>query len=101
VTGTTVSELWLIDSSAWLEYLTQDQDAIIYASAQAHRAQLITGAAAFRGLPFVIIPGCEFVADLYPLHSRRNRTAIRAAAALTASALASKLVVSTREKDHA
>jgi predicted nucleic acid-binding protein len=129
VTGTTVSELWLIDSSAWLEYLTQDHDAakfapfiesgsptlvptivlyevvkvlmrqrgkivadrflsealrrvvvpldedvalaaahignetklamadaIIYATAQAHQAQLVTGDAAFRGLPGVIIP---------------------------------------------
>jgi predicted nucleic acid-binding protein len=129
VTETTVSELWLIDSSAWLEYLTQDQgaakfapfiesvsptlvptivlyevvkvlmrergkteadrfisealrrvvvpldeglalaaahvgnehkltmaDAIIYATAQAHQAQLVTGDAAFRGLPGVIIP---------------------------------------------
>jgi predicted nucleic acid-binding protein len=129
VTGTTVSELWLIDSSAWLEYLTQDvnaakfapyiesdatvlvptiilyevtkkllrergknesdlfvsealrrvvvslseelalaaalisnetklamADAIIYATAQAHQAQLITGDTAFRGLPGVIIP---------------------------------------------
>jgi predicted nucleic acid-binding protein len=129
VTGTTVSELWLIDSSAWLEYLTQDQDAakfapfiesgvstlvptivlyevvkvlmrqrgkvvadrfifealrrvvvslteelalaaaqisnetklamadaIIYATAQAHQAQVVTGDAAFRGLPGVIIP---------------------------------------------
>jgi len=129
VTGTTVSELWLIDSSAWLEYLTQDvnaanfapyiesgatvlvptivlyevtkkllrergktesdlfvsealrrvvvslseelalaaaqisnetklamADAIIYATAQAHQAQLVTGDAAFRGLPGVIIP---------------------------------------------
>jgi predicted nucleic acid-binding protein len=129
VTGTTVSELWLIDSSAWLEYLTQDQDAakfapfiesgnatlvptivlyevvkvlmrqggkiaadrflsealrrvvvaldedlalaaahisnetkltmadaIIYATARAHQAQLVTGDAAFRGLPGVIIP---------------------------------------------
>lgn len=129
MTGTTVSELWLIDSSAWLEYLTQDQDAakfapfiesgnatlvptivlyevvkvlmrergkiaadrfisealrrvvvaldedlalaaaqvsnetklamadaIIYATAQAHQAQLVTGDAAFRGLPGVIIP---------------------------------------------
>jgi predicted nucleic acid-binding protein len=129
VTGTTVSELWLIDSSAWLQYLTQDQDAakfapfiesgtatlvptivlyevvkvlmrergknvadrfisealrrvvvpldeglavaaahisnetklgmadaIIYATAQAHQAQVVTGDAAFRGLPGVIIP---------------------------------------------
>jgi predicted nucleic acid-binding protein len=129
VTGTTVSELWLIDSSAWLEYLTQDQDAakfapfiesaiptlvptivlyevvkvlmrergkteadrfisealrrvvvpldedlalaavhvsnehklamadaIIYATAQTHQAQLVTGDGAFRGLPGVIIP---------------------------------------------
>jgi predicted nucleic acid-binding protein len=129
VTGTTVSELWLIDSSAWLEYMTQDQDAakfapsiesgsptlvptivlyevvkvlmrergkivadrfisealrrvvvpldedlalaaahisnetklamadaVIYATAQAHQAQLVTGDAAFRGLPGVIIP---------------------------------------------
>ncbi len=129
VTGTTVSELWLIDSSAWLEYLTQDRDAakfapyiergsatlvptivlyevvkvlmrergkteadrfisealrrvvvpldeglalaaahvsnerklamadaIIYATARAHQAQLVTGDAAFRGLPDVIIP---------------------------------------------
>ena len=129
MTGTTVSELWLIDSSAWLEYLTQDHDAakfapfiesgsptlvptivlyevvkvlmrqrgkivadrflsealrrvvvpldedvalaaahignetklamadaIIYATAQAHQAQLVTGDAAFRGLPGVIIP---------------------------------------------
>jgi predicted nucleic acid-binding protein len=129
VTGTTVSELWLIDSSAWLEYLTQDRDAakfapfiesasptlvptivlyevvkvlmrelgkseadrfisealrrvvvpldevlalaaahvgnqhklamadsIIYATAQAHQAQPVTGDAAFRGLPGVIIP---------------------------------------------
>jgi predicted nucleic acid-binding protein len=129
VTETTVSELWLIDSSAWLEYLTQDQDAakfapfiesvspklvptivlyevvkvlmrergkteadrfisealrrvvvpldeglalaaahvgnehkltmadaIVYATAQAHQAQLVTGDAAFRGLPGVIIP---------------------------------------------
>jgi predicted nucleic acid-binding protein len=129
VTGTTVSELWLIDSSAWLEYLTQDQDAakfapfiesrspalvptivlyevvkvlmrergkvaadrfisealrrvvvpldedlalaaahisneaklamadaVIYATAQAHQAKLVTGDAAFRGLPDVIIP---------------------------------------------
>ena len=31
MTGTTVSELWLIDSSAWLEYLTQDQDAAKFA----------------------------------------------------------------------
>jgi predicted nucleic acid-binding protein len=129
VIGTTVSELWLIDSSAWLEYLTQDvnaakfapyiesgsatlvptivlyevvkalmrergkteadlfisealrrvvvpldedlalaaahvsnehklamANAIIYATAQAHQAQLVTGDAAFRGLPSVIIP---------------------------------------------
>jgi len=129
VTGTTVSELWLIDSSAWLEYLTQDvdaakfapyiegdvptlvptivlyevvkvlmrergkmvadrfisevlrrvvepleeglalaaahisnetklamADAIIYATAQARQAQLVTGNTAFRGLPGVIIP---------------------------------------------
>jgi predicted nucleic acid-binding protein len=129
VTGTTVSELWLIDSSAWLEYLTQDRDAakfapfiesaspalvptivlyevvkvlmrergeteadrfisaalrcvvvpldedlalaaaqvsnehklamadaIIYATAQTNQAQLVTGDAAFRGLPGVIIP---------------------------------------------
>jgi predicted nucleic acid-binding protein len=129
VTETTVSELWLIDSSAWLEYLTQDRDAakfapfiesgastlvptivlyevvkvlmrergkiaadrfisealrrvvvpldeelalaaahvsneaklavtdaIIYATAQAHQAQLVTGDSAFRGLPGVIIP---------------------------------------------
>jgi predicted nucleic acid-binding protein len=129
VTGTTVSELWLIDSSGWLEYLTQDldaakfapyiesasptvvptmvlyevvkilmrergqvaadrfisealrhvvvpldeglalaaahisnehklamADAIIYATAQDHQAQLVTGDAAFRGLPGVIIP---------------------------------------------
>ena len=129
MTGTIVSELWLIDSSAWLEYLTQDvnastfapyiesgatvlvptivlyevtkkllqergktesdlfvsealrrvvvslseelalaaaqisnetklamADAIIYATAQAHQAQLVTGDAAFRGLPGVIIP---------------------------------------------
>ncbi len=129
MTETTVSELWLIDSSAWLEYLTQGQDAakfapfiesrsatlvptivlyevvkilmrecgkiaadrfisealrrlvvpldeglalaaahisnqtklamadaIIYATAQAHQAQLVTGDAAFRGLPGVIIP---------------------------------------------
>jgi len=129
VTGTTVSELWLIDSSGWLEYLTQDvdaakfapfiesasptllpttvlyevvkvlmrergkiaadrfisaalrrvvvpldeglalaaahisnetklamADAIIYATAQAHQAQLVTGDAAFLGLPGVIIP---------------------------------------------
>jgi predicted nucleic acid-binding protein len=129
VTATTVSELWLIDSSAWLEYLTQDTDAakfapfiesssptlvptivlyevvkmlkrergqtesdrflsaalrrmvvpldeelalaaaqvsnttklaladsILYATAQVHQAQLVTGDAAFRGLPGVIIP---------------------------------------------
>jgi predicted nucleic acid-binding protein len=129
VTAATVSELWLIDSSAWLEYLTQDvdaakfapyiesdvptlvptivlyevvkvlmrergkivadrfisealrrvvepldeglalaaahvsigtklamADAIIYATAQHHQAQLVTGDAAFRGLPGVIIP---------------------------------------------
>jgi predicted nucleic acid-binding protein len=129
VTGTTVSELWLVDSSAWLEYLTQDRDAakfapfiesaspalvptivlyevvkvlmrergkteadrfisaalrsivvpldedlalaaaqvsnehklamadaIIYATAQTNRAQLVTGDAAFRSLPGVIIP---------------------------------------------
>jgi predicted nucleic acid-binding protein len=129
VTETTVSELWLIDSSAWLEYLTQDEDAakfapfiesgsatlvptivlyevvkvlmrergkvaadrfisealrrvvvpldealalaaahisnetklamadaIVYATAQAHQAQLVTGDAAFRGLPSVVIP---------------------------------------------
>jgi predicted nucleic acid-binding protein len=129
VTGTTVSELWLIDSSGWLEYLTQDvdaakfapfiesgsptlvptivlyevvnvlmrergknaadrfisealrrivvpldeglalaaahisnetklamADAIIYATAQDHQAQLVTGDASFRGLPGVIIP---------------------------------------------
>jgi predicted nucleic acid-binding protein len=129
VTETTVSELWLIDSSAWLEYLAQDRDAakfapfiesgastlvptivlyevvkvlmrergkiaadrfisealrrvvvpldeelalaaahlsdeaklamadaIIYATAQAHQAQLVTGDSAFRGLPGVIIP---------------------------------------------
>jgi len=129
VTGTTVSELWLIDSSAWLEYLTQDvdaakfapyiesdvptlvptivlyevvkvlmrergkmvadrfisevlrrvvepleeglalaaahisnetklamADAIIYATAHARQAQLVTGNTAFRGLPGVIIP---------------------------------------------
>jgi predicted nucleic acid-binding protein len=129
VTETTVSELWLIDTSAWLEYLTQDQnaakfapfiesgsstlvptivlyevvkvllrqrgkvvadrfisevlrcvvvpldeelalaaahisnetrlamaDAIIYATAQAHQAQLVTADAAFRGLPNVILP---------------------------------------------
>jgi predicted nucleic acid-binding protein len=129
VTGTTVSELWLVDSSAWLEYLTQDRDAakfapfiesaiptlvptivlyevvkvlmrergkteadrfisealrrvvvpldeglalaaahvsnehklamadaIIYATAQTHRAQLVTGDVAFRGLAGVIIP---------------------------------------------
>ncbi|MGD0427463.1 MAG: type II toxin-antitoxin system VapC family toxin [Candidatus Acidiferrales bacterium] len=129
MTGTTVSELWLIDSSAWLEYLTQDvdaakfapyiesdvptlvptivlyevvkvlmrergkmvadrfisevlrrvvepleeglalaaahisnetklamADAIIYATAQARQAQLVTGNTAFRGLPGVIIP---------------------------------------------
>jgi predicted nucleic acid-binding protein len=129
VTATTVSDLWLIDSSAWLEYLTQDTDApkfapfiegdsptlvptivlyevvkillrergkteaerfisaalrrmvipldedvalaaahvsnttklamadsIIYATAQAHHAQVVTGDAAFRGLPGVIIP---------------------------------------------
>jgi predicted nucleic acid-binding protein len=129
VTATTVSELLLIDSSAWLEYLTQDTDAakfapfiesssprlvptivlyevvkilrrergqsesdrfisaalrgrvvpldeqlalaaaqvsnttklamadsIIYATAQVHQAQLVTGDAAFRGLPGVIIP---------------------------------------------
>ena len=129
MTGTIVSELWLIDSSAWLEYLTQDQDAerfapyiesasptllptivlyevvkvlmrergkteadrfisealrrvvvpldedlalaaarisiehklamadaIIYTTAQAHQAQLVTGDAAFRGLLGVIIP---------------------------------------------
>ena len=129
MTGTTVSELWLIDSSAWLEYLTQDvdaakfapyiesevptlvptivlyevvkvlmrergkivadrfisealrrvvepldeglalaaayvsnetklsmADAIIYATAQARQAELVTGDAAFRGLPGVIIP---------------------------------------------
>ena len=31
-------------------------DAIIYATAQAHQAQLVTGDAAFRGLPGVIIP---------------------------------------------
>jgi predicted nucleic acid-binding protein len=129
VTETTASDLWLIDTSAWLEYLTQDQnaakfapfiegggstlvptivlyevvkvlmrqrgkvvadrfisealrrvvvpldeelalaaahisnetklamaDAIIYATAQAHQAQLVTADAAFRGLPNVIIP---------------------------------------------
>lgn len=129
MTATTVSELLLIDSSAWLEYLTQDTDAakfapfiendsptlvptivlyevvkillrergktesdrfisvalrrvivpfdeglalaaahvsnttklamadsIIYATAQAHQAQVVTGDAAFRGLPGVIIP---------------------------------------------
>ncbi|MFZ0519734.1 MAG: type II toxin-antitoxin system VapC family toxin [Candidatus Acidiferrales bacterium] len=129
MTETTVSELLLIDSSAWLEYLTQDTDApkfapfiesespcivptivlyevvkvlmrrrgkteadrfisaalrrtvvsldeglaleaaqvsnltklamadsIIYATARAHEAQLVTGDAAFRGLPGVIIP---------------------------------------------
>ena len=129
MTATTVSELRLIDSSAWLEYLTQDQDAakfspyiesgsptlvptivlyevvrilmrergkiaadrfisealrrvvvpldedlalaavhvsnehklamadaIIYATAQTHQAQLVTGDGAFRGLPGVIIP---------------------------------------------
>ena len=129
MTATTVSELLLIDSSAWLEYLTQDPDAakfapfiessspmlvptivlyevvkilrrergqaesdrfisaalrhmvvpldeelalaaaqvsnttklamadsIIYATAQVHQAQLVTGDAAFRGLPGVIIP---------------------------------------------
>jgi predicted nucleic acid-binding protein len=129
VTETTVSELWLLDSSAWLEYLTQDvdaakfapyiesggatlvptivlyevvkvltrergkviadrfisealrrvvvpldeglalaaahisnetklamADAIIYATAQDRQAQLVTGDAAFRGLPGVIIP---------------------------------------------
>jgi predicted nucleic acid-binding protein len=129
VTETTVSELLLIDSSAWLEYLTQDTDApkfapfiesespclvptivlyevvkilmrrrgkteadrfisaalrrtivsldeglaleaaqvsnttklamadsIIYATARAHNAQLVTGDTAFRGLPGVIIP---------------------------------------------
>jgi predicted nucleic acid-binding protein len=128
-TGTTVSDLWLIDSSAWLEYVTQDleaekfapfiesgtpvliptivfyevvkklrrergksesdrfisqalrhmvvplseelalaaadisnekklamADAIIYATAQAYQAQLVTGDAAFRGLSGVIIP---------------------------------------------
>lgn len=31
-------------------------DAIIYATARAHQAQLVTGDAAFRGLPDVIIP---------------------------------------------
>ena len=31
MTETTVSELWLIDSSAWLEYLTQDVDAAKFA----------------------------------------------------------------------
>jgi toxin FitB len=129
VTETIVSELWLIDSSAWLEYLSQDvdaakfapyiesdvptlvptivlyevvkvlmrergkivadrfisealrrvvepldeglalaaahvsnetklamADAIVYATAQARQAQLVTGDAAFRGLPGVIIP---------------------------------------------
>jgi predicted nucleic acid-binding protein len=128
-TGTTVSDLWLIDSSAWLEYLTQDvdaekfapfiesgtpvlvptivlyevvkklrrergktesdrfisealrrvvvplseelalaaadisnekklamADAIIYATAQAYQAQLVTGDTAFHGLSGVIIP---------------------------------------------
>jgi predicted nucleic acid-binding protein len=129
VTAMTVSEPLLIDSSAWLEYLTQDTDAakfapfiesdaptlvptivlyevvkillrergktesdrfisvalrrvivpfdeglalaaaqvsnttklamadsIIYATAQAHQAQVVTGDAAFHGLPGVIIP---------------------------------------------
>ena len=129
MTATIASELLLIDSSAWLEYLTQDTDAakfapfiesdsptlvptivlyevvrillrergktesdrfisaalrrvivpfdeglalaaaqvsnttklamadsIIYATAQAHQAQIVTGDAAFRGLPGVIIP---------------------------------------------
>jgi toxin FitB len=129
VTETTDSELLLIDSSAWLEYLTQDTDAakfapfiesesptlvptivlyevvkilmlrrgkpeadrfisaalrrtvvpldeglaleaaqvsnitklamadsIIFATARAYEAQLITGDAAFRGLPGVVIP---------------------------------------------
>jgi predicted nucleic acid-binding protein len=129
VTATTVSELLLIDSSAWLEYLTQDThaskfapfiegssptlvptivlyevvkmlrrkrgqmesdrflsaalrrmvvpldeelalaaaqvsnttklamaDSIIYATAQVHQAQLVTGNAAVRGLPGVVIP---------------------------------------------
>jgi predicted nucleic acid-binding protein len=31
-------------------------DSIIYATAQAHQAQIVTGDAAFRGLPGVIIP---------------------------------------------
>jgi predicted nucleic acid-binding protein len=129
VTAMTVSELWLIDSSGWLDYLTQGVEAakfapyiesgatvlvptiilfevtkkllqdcgktasdlfvsearrrvvaslseelalaaaqisnetklamanaIIYATAQAHQAQLVTGDTAFRGLPGVIIP---------------------------------------------
>jgi hypothetical protein len=53
----TASEIVLLDSSGWLEYITGDEkaDAIIYATARAHQAELVTSDVHFTGLPGVTI----------------------------------------------